>query len=453
MKKIQRVDLIDGPILPALLSFAFPILLSNIFQQVYNISDVMIVGRFLGQKSLAAVGATSAIFDLIVGFAVGVGNGMGIIIARNYGAKNEDQLRKSIAATAVIGGVLSLFVIFFGAVGLYPLLQFLGTPSAIVSQSYLYISTIVNGVAVTFAYNLCAGLLRAVGDSLAALYFLIIAAILNILLDLYFITQLHLGVQSAGIATIIAQSFSALLCFFYIRRKVPFLLPSRTDFVWDQRLYQDLISQGLTMGLMSSIVSIGTVILQSAINKLGMTIISAQISARRIMSFALLPITAISSSMTTFTSQNFGAKQFRRIQKGVKQACLLSLTWSIFVAILLFFASPFLTSLISGSTNPNLIANASLYLQISSCFYPVLGCLLILGNSLQGIGRKLTPLISSFIELTGKILFVLLIIPHTGYIGIILCEPLIWVPMTLQLWFTYHKGSHQLLASSTSTSP
>ncbi|MFR9120451.1 MAG: MATE family efflux transporter [Streptococcus parasanguinis] len=156
---------------------------------------------------------------------------------------------------------------------------------------------------------------------------------------------------------------------------------------------------------------------------LGMTIISAQISARRIMSFALLPMTAISSSMTTFTSQNFGAKQFRRIQQGVKQACLLSLLWSVFVAILLFFTSPFLTSLISGSTNPNLIANASLYLQISSCFYPVLGCLLILGNSLQGIGRKLTPLISSFIELTGKILFVLLIIPHTGYIGVILCEP------------------------------
>ena len=445
MKRIQRVDLIDGPILPTLLSFAFPILLSNIFQQLYNTSDVMIVGRFLGQKSLAAVGATSAIFDLIVGFAVGVGNGMGIIIARNYGAKNDDQLRKSVAATAVIGGILSLFVISIGVVGLYPLLQFLGTPSAIIAQSYLYISTIVNGVAVTFAYNLCAGLLRAVGDSLAALYFLIIAAVLNILLDLYFITQLHLGVQSAGIATIIAQSFSALLCFFYIRKKVPFLLPNRNDFVWDQRLYQDLISQGFTMGLMSSIVSIGTVILQSAINTLGMTIISAQISARRIMSFALLPMTAISTSMTTFTSQNFGAKRFRRIRKGVKQACLLSLIWSIFVAVFLFFTSPFLTSLISGSTNPNLIANASLYLQISSCFYPVLGCLLILGNSLQGIGRKLTPLISSFIELTGKILFVFFIIPYTGYIGVILCEPLIWVPMTLQLWFTYRKASQKFL--------
>ena len=199
------------------------------------------------------------------------------------------------------------------------------------------------------------------------------------------------------------------------------------------------------MGLMSSIVSIGTVILQSAINKLGMTIISAQISARRIMSFALLPMTAISSSMTTFTSQNFGAKQFRRIQQGVKQACLLSLLWSVFVAILLFFTSPFLTSLISGSTNPNLIANASLYLQISSCFYPILASLIILRNALQGMGKKLTPLTSSFIELFGKIFFVLWIIPHTGYMGVILCEPLIWIPMTLQLIIIYRKIRYQLL--------
>ena len=444
MKRIQRVDLIDGPILPALLSFAFPILLSNIFQQLYNTSDVMIVGRFLGQKSLAAVGATSAIFDLIVGFAVGVGNGMGIIIARNYGAKNEDQLRKSVATTAIIGGILSLFVIFIGAVGLFPMLQFLGTPSAIVSQSYLYISTIVNGVA-AFAYNLCAGLLRAVGDSLAALYFLIIAAVLNILLDLYFITQLHLGVQSAGIATIIAQGISALLCLLYIRKKVPFLLPHRKDFVWDKELYQDLLSQGLAMGLMTSIVSIGTVILQSAINQLGTTIISAQVAARRIMSFAVLPITAIASSITTFISQNFGAEQFQRIKKGVTIANLLSWVWSVLVAALLFFTSPSLTSFISGSTNPDLIANASLYLQISSCFYPILASLIILRNALQGMGKKLTPLTSSFIELFGKIFFVLWIIPHTGYMGVILCEPLIWIPMTLQLIIIYRKIRYQLL--------
>lgn len=446
MKRIQRVDLIHGPILPAILSFAFPILLSNIFQQLYNASDVMIVGHFLGSKSLAAVGSTAAIFDLIIGFALGVGNGMGIIIARNYGANRFDQLRKSVAATAVIGGDLSLVVMLLGYFGLYPLLEFLGTPSSIIGQAYLYISTIVNCVAVTFAYNLCAGLLRAVGDSLAALYFLMIAAVLNIFLDLYFITQLHWGVQSAGIATIIAQGISALLCLLYIRKKVPFLLPHRKDFIWDKELYQDLLSQGLAMGLMTSIVSIGTVILQSAINQLGTTIISAQVAARRIMSFAVLPITAIASSITTFISQNFGAEQFQRIKKGITITNLLSWGWSVLVAALLFFTSPSLTSFISGSSNPDLIANASLYLQISSCFYPILASLIILRNALQGMGKKLTPLTSSFIELFGKIFFVVFIIPYTGYMGVIFCEPLIWIPMTLQLIVTYRKIRYQLLA-------
>ena len=445
MKRIQRVDLIHGPILPAILSFSFPILLSNIFQQLYNASDVMIVGHFLGSKSLAAVGSTAAIFDLIIGFALGVGNGMGIIIARNYGANRLDQLRKSVAATAVIGGGLSLVVMLLGYFGLYPLLEFLGTPSSIIGQAYLYISTIVNCVAVTFAYNLCAGLLRAVGDSLAALYFLMIAAVLNIFLDLYFITQLHWGVQSAGIATIIAQGISALLCLLYIRKKVPFL-PHHKDFVWDKELYQDLLSQGLAMGLMTSIVSIGTVILQSAINQLGTTIISAQVAARRIMSFAVLPITAIASSITTFISQNFGAEQFQRIKKGITITNLLSWGWSVLVAALLFFTSPSLTSFISGSSNPDLIANASLYLQISSCFYPILASLIILRNALQGMGKKLTPLTSSFIELFGKIFFVVFIIPYTGYMGVIFCEPLIWIPMTLQLIVTYRKIKHQLLA-------
>ena len=199
------------------------------------------------------------------------------------------------------------------------------------------------------------------------------------------------------------------------------------------------------MGLMTSIVSIGTVILQSAINQLGTTIISAQVAARRIMSFAVLPITAIASSITTFISQNFGAEQFQRIKKGVTIANLLSWVWSVLVAALLFFTSPSLTSFISGSTNPDLIANASLYLQISSCFYPILASLIILRNALQGMGKKLTPLTSSFIELFGKIFFVLWIIPHTGYMGVILCEPLIWIPMTLQLIIIYRRIRYQLL--------
>jgi len=437
MLKKTSVNLLDGPILRSIIAFAIPILISNIFQQLYNTADIMIVGRYLGPNALAGVGATAAIFELVIGFALGVGNGMGVIIARCFGAKDMDQLKHAVASTITIGLGLSLIVSTVGHFGMYPLLEFLGTPTEIIDLSYQYIHMIVLCVGVTFAYNLCAGLLRAVGDSQAALYFLIFSAIVNIILDIFFITQLHLGVQSAGLATIISQGLSAILCYFYIRKRANFLLPQRKHFTWDKELYLDLLGQGLAMGLMTSIVSIGTVTLQTSINALGATIISAQTSARRIMSFSMLPVSAIASSLTTFTSQNLGANRPQRIQRGIYLGSMVAIIWTIFIAITLFFASPALNELISGSTDPELISNASLYNRISSSFYPVLALLLVLRNSLQGLGQKITPLISSFIELFGKVLFVLFIIPSTGYMGVIFCEPLIWVPMTIQLYYSY----------------
>ena len=439
MNKKSTVDLIHGPILPALISFALPILLSNIFQQLYNTADILIVGRFLGPDSLAAVGATTAIFDLIIGFALGVGNGMGVVIARYYGARNFSKIKEAVAATWILGALLSVIVMAIGFVGLYPLLQYLETPAEILPQSYDYISMIVSCVGVSFAYNLFAGLLRSVGDSLAALGFLVFSALVNVALDLYFITQLQLGVQSAGLATIISQGLSALLCFFYIRRSVPELLPSLKHFKWDKALYVDLLEQGLAMGMMGSIVSIGSVILQSSVNSFGAVIISAQTSARRIMAFALLPMTSISASITTFTSQNYGAKRPDRIVQGLRISSRLSMSWAAFVCIFLFFASPALVSFLASSTDSYLVENGTLYLRISSTFYPILSLLLIYRNCLQGLGQKLLPLVSSFIELIGKIAFVAWIMPWSGYLGVIFCEPLIWLAMTIQLYFSLSK--------------
>ena len=256
------------------------------------------------------------------------------------------------------------------------------------------------------------------------------------LLDLYFITQLQLGVQSAGLATIFSQGLSAILCFFYIRKNVPELLPGLQHFKWDKALYIDLLEQGLAMGLMGSIVSIGSVILQSSVNSFGAVIISAQTAARRIMAFAILPMTAISAYITTFTSQNFGAKRPDRIVRGLRTASRLSIAWAVFVCVFLFFASPALVSFLSSSKDSYLIENGTLYLRISSAFYPFLSLLLIYRNCMQGLGQKFMPLVSSFIELIGKIVFVAWIIPWSGYLGVIFCEPLIWLAMTLQLYFS-----------------
>ena len=438
MKKTS-VNLLEGPILRAMIAFAIPIMIANIFQQLYNTVDIMIVGRFLGEESLAAVGATAAIFELVVGFAIGIGNGMGIVIARYYGAGNYEKLKSAVAATFVIGGVLSIIIAVLGNFTLYPLLELLGTPSNIITQSYEYIYLIVVFVGVTLAYNLCAGLLRAVGDSKAALYFLIFAAIINTVLDIYFIAYLHMGVRSAGIATIISQGISAVLCFTYIRKKTPFLIPSKKHFTWNKKLYVDLLGQGISMGLMFSVVSIGTVILQTSINALGSTIISAQTSARRIMIFALLPIIAMNATVITFTSQNFGARQYRRIVEGLRQAMAIAITWSIFISIVLFFASSYLNELVTGSNDEELIYQASLYLKISSAFYPALSILVILRNALQGLGQKMMPLVSSIIEMLGKILFVIFIIPSAGYLGVIFVEPILWVVMAAQLYYAFRK--------------
>ena len=438
MKKTS-VNLLEGPILRAMIAFAIPIMIANIFQQLYNTVDIMIVGRFLGEESLAAVGATAAIFELVVGFALGIGNGMGIVIARHYGAGNYEKLKSAVAATFVIGGVLSIVIAVLGNFTLYPVLKLLGTPSNIIDQSYEYSYLIVVFVGVTLAYNLCAGLLRAVGDSKAALYFLIFSAIINTVLDIYFIAYLHMGVRSAGVATIISQGISAVLCFNYIRRKTPFLIPTKKHFTWNKKLYSDLFSQGLAMGLMFSVVSIGTVILQTSINALGPVIISAQTSARRIMMFALLPVGSMSATITTFTSQNFGARQYSRIVEGLRKGALVTIIWSVFICIMLFFTSPYLNELITGSNDEELIYQASLYLKISSAFYPFLAILLVLRNALQGLGQKMTPLVSSIIEMLGKILFVIFIIPSAGYLGVIFVEPILWCVMAAQLYYAFRK--------------
>ena len=222
---------------------------------------------------------------------------------------------------------------------------------------------IVSCVGVSLGYNLCAGLLRAVGDSLTALYFLIFSALVNIILD-FFITQLHLGVQSAGLATIISQGLSAIICLYYIKKKVTFLLLHKSDFVLDSSLYLDLFGQGMAMGLMNSIVSIGTVTLQYVLTS------HHQCSGGSKTNYVLCGSTLDLPCcwVTTFTSQNFGAQQFKRIVEGSKQSCLVSIIWSIIACVLLYMISPFLAGLISGSDNAMIINNADRYLRISSLF-------------------------------------------------------------------------------------
>lgn len=431
-----QVNMTKDPILKSLVIFALPILFSNVFQQLYNTIDIMIVGNYLGDTSLAAIGASSSIYELLLGFCFGIGNGLSIVASRYYGQGDQNLLKKSVAGAITIGVILTAFIMTLSSLGLYPLMRLLKTPENILSESHSYISTLTTFIGVMFSYNLLSGLLRAIGNSFMPLIFLIISSLTNIVLDLLFITQFHMGIRGAAVATVLAQGLSVVLCLFYIIRRTPILVPGRKHFAVGKSLYRELATQSLSMGIMNAVVSSGTVILQSAINSLGEVYIACQATARKLNSFAMLPNTTMGAAVSTFVSQNRGAGNKDRIRKGMRTACTISICWGATATVILFFFARNLVTLF-GSTQDVILDNAALYLRFASPFYAVLGILFNMRNGLQALGEKTKPLISSFIELAGKILFAMLIIPMFGYWGVIICEPLIWCCMTVQLVYCY----------------
>lgn len=428
-----NVDLLNGPIFKALVIFAVPLFISNVFQQLYNTVDTMIVGNYLGDSSLAAIGACTAIYDLLVGFALGIGNGLSIVTARSYGSGNHELLKKSVASSIVIGIISSLIITIIGTLCLYPLLQVLNTPIQIIKEAYSYISIITLFIIVMFAYNLCAGLMRAIGNSFMPLIFLVVSSCCNIVLDIFFITQLNMGVKGAAIATVISQGVSVILCIIYMLKKTKLLIPEKKHFVYDKELYKEMLGQGLSMGFMSSIVSCGSVILQYGINSLDTLIIAGHTVARKIYMFFNMPFTSMGMAISTYVSQNKGANKSKRIRDGMKIAYIYDVIMAAIITIILIFGARPLVQFISGSKETVILDNATTYLLVVGPFYAVLGILMQTRNALQGLGQKMLPLVSSIIELIGKIVFVVIFIPHFQYMAVIFCEPVIWVIMTIYL--------------------
>lgn len=439
------VDLLNGPIMKSLVLFMLPLFLSNAFQQMYNAVDTAIVGNYLGENSLAAVGAVSSIFDLLVMFTNGIGTGCSIVVAKYYGKGNEDKMKKSVAGAFIIGALTALILTLLSAFLMRPLMRLINTPQKIFEEAYSYIHVISMFLIVTCVYNLLSALLRAIGNSLMPLAFLIISSVLNVFLDIFCITQLRMGVRGAAVATVISQAVSVVLCIIYIITRVKILIPSKRHFVFDKVLLPDLASQGYSMGFMSSIVGIGTVILQSGINSLGEYVISGHVAARKIFSICTLPFFSMSQAASTFIPQNYGAGKYDRIRKGVRDTWIYSIVMGAFMIVFLIFAARPQMHLISGSTNPIILGNGTRYIHFASYFFWVLGILVCTRNILQGLGHRITPLISSVIELLGKVIFTWLFVPVFGYNAVILCEPVIWCAMTVQLLFTYHRASKHLI--------
>lgn len=438
----RKNDLLKGPVLKELLLFSLPLFLSYLFQQLYNTVDTIIVGNYLGEMSLAAIGASMAVFQLLIGFGFGFSGGFGIVVARCFGSGDEDLLKKSVAGSLVIGAGIVGLIMLISVLFLKPLLILLRTPDEILDLTYSYIFIITMFTGVSFIYNLTSGFLRSIGNSVTPLIFLVLSALLNIALDVVFVIGLGYGIEGAAIATVISQSVAAVLSVIYIWKKEHELIPERKHFNVGKSLYRELLGQGLSMAMMISFVVIGTVILQYAINQMGYLIIAGHTTARRLISLLMMPMSAIALSTTTFVSQNKGANKGQRILDAVKYANIICILYSLFITVIVLLFSKQMMHITSGSSDSILITNGSNYLKFNVPFFVIVGVLFVTRYSLQGLGEKLKPLISSIIELVLKFVFVIMVIPIIGYTGVIISEPIIWIFMTIQLVYSFYKNPY-----------
>ena len=430
-------DMTVGRPLKVILFFAIPMLLGNIFQQIYNLADTAIVGHILGDKALAAVGASGSVVGLFMGLAFGIPNGFSIVVARYFGAKQYDQMKRAVASSMVIGGASALILSIIGVWGIESLLVFLNTPAEILPQAVGFVRIILAFLIVTMAYNVFAGILRGIGNSTMPLVFLIISCGLNVILAFLFVKVFEWGINGSAYATVISQAVSALLCYFYIRIKCPILKVEKKDFVYDGYLVKDLVTTGFSMGMMFSIVSIGSVALQSAINGLGTHTITAHIAARKFVEMMMFPLSSLSMSASTFASQNLGAGQNSRIKAGIKASLLLAAIWSGIVNLIGIPGARIIVELISGTENAEVISAATMYIRINVPFYFILIFLLVLRTTLQGMNHKVVPLLASFVELLSKFAVVAFLVPPLGYLGVCLAEPIIWIICALMVIANY----------------
>lgn len=437
-------DLTNGTPAKLIFLFTIPLLVGNIFQQFYNMVDMIIVGQTLGKDALAAVGSTGSITFLIIGFAQGLTAGLSIITAQRFGAKDYRGVKRSFAASIVISLVVTLILTLLSLIFLRPLLQIMQTPPEIIDQAKQFIEVILGGMIAAMAFNLLSNMVRALGDSRTPLFFLIFAVIINVILDLLFIINFGMGVEGAGYATVIAQICASLMCVVYIKRKIPLLQITKADFRDLKADYRIHLNAGLPMAFQTSIIAIGAVILQAALNSLGTDVVAAQAAAGRIDQFATQPMMSFGITMATFTAQNYGAKKYGRILTGVKQCLIMSISFSILAGLVVILFGDHFVALFVNRSETKVFQLSQIYFNIASSMYWILAILFILRYTLQGLGQTKIPTIAGIMELIMRSFAAIFLTQLFGYPGAASASPLAWLGSVLVLVYSYRKAIKQL---------
>lgn len=434
----MKKDLTTGRPISVILHFVLPLLIGNLFQQVYNMADSAIVGKYLGAKALAAVGGTGSISFLIIGFMVGISSGFSIIVARYYGSKDMDGVRRTIGTVLWISIGISAAVTALAAGLTRQILTWMQTPADIFEDSFSYIFIIFLGIPASMLYNTLAGILRALGDSRTPLYFLIIASFINIVLDFVFILSFDMGVGGAGLATVLSQLLSGLMCLFYMYKKLPDIHPSRSDLKFRPALARQLLFVGLPMALQFSITAIGCIISSAMSNTLGSAAVAAVAAAGKAQAFLTTPMDSMGATMATYCGQNLGAGRIDRVKKGYWGSIAVGIAFCAFAIPCSIFLGKYVALLFLDASEVAILAQVSDYLFWQALFYPALLMVNIVRNCIQGLGHSVLAMIAGVCELVGRAATTLILVRSVGFIGVSLASPVAWILAIMFLIPAYH---------------
>ena len=436
-------DMTTGSPGKMIFNFTMPIFIGNIFQQFYNMADTVIVGKFVGNAALAAVGACGTLAFLIIGFLQGVTAGFTVVTAQHYGAGNMKAMKKSVASGAVLTLIVSVILTVLSMISMSKVLHLMNTPSDMYGEAYGYIMVLCGGIIAQALYNYLASVLRALGDSKRPLYFLVIAALLNIVLDLVFIIIFRLGAAGAAYATVIAQGISGILCLFYIGKMVPALHLHKEDWEMNGSLIGWQLKIGLPMAFQYSITAIGTIVVQSCLNILGSTAAAGFAAASKIEQVFSQAYVALGTTMATYCAQNMGAGKYTRIRKGFKNATLMGFAYAIVTGVIIFFGGKYMTVFFVSENLNQIMGYVDIYLRCVSVSFLPLVIVNLYRNGIQGMGYGLLPMTAGIAELIGRSGAALIASHFGSYMGICLASPAAWVlagTLLIVMYFKIMKG-------------
>ena len=425
-----------------ILYFALPVFAGNLFQQIYNVVDTVIVGKFVSTEALAAVGSTGTINFMILGFMTELMAGITVLTSQRFGAEDMRGMRRSVASAGMIAIAATIILTAISLLGMHRLLVLMNTPDDIFDDAYRYIMIICAGILVQALYNLFACILRALGNSKVPLYFLLFSASMNIILDLVSIIVLKMGVAGAAYATVISQGVSAVLCFIYMVKKVPILHLTREDFHVEGRLIKNQLAVGLPMAFQYSITAIGTTMVQMALNTLGSTYVAAFTAASKCEQMAGQAYIALGSAMATFAAQNVGAGRYDRVRKGFARATMFGVIFSVVIGLVMYFFGYIVTGLFVTGDATQIEGMVDTYMKYTALFLIPLTVVNVYRNGIQGMGYGLLPMTAGIAELVGRGSVALIAIHYQSYAGVCLASPMAWIlasALLLTMYFAIMK--------------